>query len=77
MDCRNNEEVFREGMALLPEQATILKKAGAMRVGTRITPASDSLTYLQNFKQTSSRLQQLAAILKDHGLRLGLEYICT
>ncbi len=77
MDYRNNEEVFREGMALLPEQATILKKAGAMRVGTRITPASDSLTYLQNFKQTSSRLQQLAAILKDHGLRLGLEYIGT
>jgi sugar phosphate isomerase/epimerase len=38
---------------------------------------SNTLTYLQFFRQTAQRLREIAGILGDHGLRLGLEYVGT
>ena len=37
--------------------------------------ATISLTYLSNFKQHTSRLREIAKVLGDHGIRLGLEYV--
>ena len=45
------------------------------RTGTWLPPGSDSLTYLQHFKQTARRLREVARVLGDHHLRLGLEYV--
>jgi sugar phosphate isomerase/epimerase len=53
------------------------ERAGVTRVGTWISPSHDTLTYLQNFKQHADRLREAAKILKDHGQRLGLEYVGT
>ena len=45
------------------------------RTGTWLPPGSDSLTYLQHFKQTARRLGEVARVLGDHEVRLGLEYV--
>ncbi|MCL6645777.1 MAG: flagellar basal body P-ring protein FlgI, partial [Dehalococcoidia bacterium] len=52
-----------------------LRSAGASRVTTWLSPTSDELTYLENFRLHVRRLRQVATILADHGCRLGLEYV--
>jgi sugar phosphate isomerase/epimerase len=75
VDFRGAEERFRSGLKELPAIAEGLQRAGVDRVGTWLTPAHDELTYLQNFRQHTERLREVASILKDHGARLGLEYV--
>ena len=58
-------------------EAKALQQAGVTRVGTAVSSRSDTLTYLENLKQTSRRLRGAASVLEDHGLRLGLEYLGT
>ncbi len=72
-----DEEAFASGLAALPQEAKALQRAGVTRVGTAISSRSDTLTYLENFKQTSHRLRHVGSVLEDHGLRLGLEYLGT
>jgi len=75
VDFRKDEATFSEGLKKLPTVAGILEKAGVTRVSTWIMPCSDELTYLQNLRRHASRLRECAAVLKDHGQRLGLEYV--
>jgi sugar phosphate isomerase/epimerase len=77
VDFRGAEELFRKGMAGLPRVAAGLQRAGATRVGTWLTPNSATLTYRAHFQQTAARLREIGTVLKDHGLRLGLEYVGT
>ncbi len=77
VEFRGDQPAFDDGMASLPLAAAALREAGADRVGTWLSPASDSLTYVQNFRRTASRLRRVAEVLQDHGLRLGLEYVGT
>ncbi len=74
---RADNETYASGLAALPEEARALREAGVTRVGTAISPSSDDLNYLDNFKRHVSRLKEVGAILEDQGLRLGLEYIGT
>ena len=75
VDFRKDETTFSDGLKKLSTVAGILEKAGVTRVTTWIMPCSDELTYFQNFRRHASRLRECAAILKDHGQRLGLEYV--
>jgi sugar phosphate isomerase/epimerase len=75
VDFRQDETKFRDGMKGLPELAAGLQRAGVGRVSTWLTPGSRQITYLQNFRQHATRLREVAGVLKDHGLRLGLEYV--
>ena len=75
VDFRGGEPAFRTGMAELPAFATALTRTGAIRVGTWLRPGHDRLTYVANFRQHARRLREVAAVLGDHGLRLGLEYV--
>lgn len=77
VDFRKDTSLFRQGVAGLPRLAKALSKFGAPLVGTWISASHASLTYLDNFRQHASRLREVAQILKDHGLRLGLEYVGT
>jgi sugar phosphate isomerase/epimerase len=77
VDFRRDEAAFREGLGRLPKIAAGLQRAGATRVGTWLSPSHDELTYLANFKQHTARLREVATILKEHGLRFGLEYVGT
>jgi sugar phosphate isomerase/epimerase len=75
VEFRASEAVFRETMKRLPGFARGLERAGVTRVGTWLAPTHSSLTYLANFRQHGRRLREVAAVMADHGLRLGLEYV--
>ncbi len=77
VDFRGEDAAFREGMAKLPAIAAGLKRAGVGRMGTWLSPSHGKLTYLANFKQHAARLREVATVLRDQGVRLGLEYVGT
>lgn len=77
VDFRKDDATFKDGLAKLPRLAAGLEKAGATRIGTWLGPSHDTLTYRANFKQHATRLREVAGILKQHGIRLGLEYVGT
>jgi sugar phosphate isomerase/epimerase len=75
VEFRKDEGTFNDGLKKLPAVAATLQKAGVARVSTWIMPCDEHLTYLQNFRQHAYRLRACAEILKDHGQKLGLEYV--
>jgi len=72
---RTTEEEFRRTIESLPARAKTLAEFGAVRVCTWILPGHDTLTYRKNFEQHRRRLGEVAGILGDHGLVLGLEFV--
>lgn len=77
VDFRQDDAKFKVGLEGLPKLAAGLKRAGVERVGTWVSPSHQELNYQDNFKRHSERLREIAKILKDHGLRFGLEYVGT
>ncbi len=75
VDYRRDEDRFRGHLGRLGKQAGILKQLGVKRMATWITPGHNELTYLQNFAQHKRRLGEVAKVLKDHDIRLGLEFV--
>ncbi len=75
VEFRKGDEEFHSTLKDFPARCAALQRAGATRVATWISPAHDSLTYLENLKLHGRRLRQVAAICADHGLRFGLEYV--
>ncbi len=77
VDFRGEDAVFQSGMEKLPRIAAGLQRAGVKRVGTWLSPSHGELTYRANFERHTRRLRAVASVLKDHGMRLGLEYVGT
>lgn len=77
VDFRKDDAAFRDGLGKLPKIAAGLQRAGVQRVGTWLAPSHDELTYRANFSRHGARLGEIGRVLKDHGLRLGLEYVGT
>ena len=77
VDFRGEAAVFEQGLAALPAIAATLERAGVTRLGTWIMPGHATLGYTENFAQHASRLREIATVLKDHNVRLGLEYVGT
>ncbi len=75
VEFRRDENRFKADMARLPKQAGVLRQLGITRIATWITPGHRELTYLQNFKQLKSRFREVANVLKDYDIRLGLEFV--
>lgn len=75
VDFRTSDEAFQDSIKRLPDFAKSLKRAGATRVGTWLNPGHNALTYTANFRQHAKRLREVAKLLGDSGLRLGLEYV--
>jgi sugar phosphate isomerase/epimerase len=75
VDFRQDQARFEEGLKKLPKIAADLQRAGVDRMATWLRPCHDQLTYMQNFRQHASRLRQVAQVLGDGDVRLGLEYV--
>jgi sugar phosphate isomerase/epimerase len=75
VEFRRDDDQFRKGLKDLPQFAAGLKRAGVDRVTTWLMPCHDALPYLQNFRQHATRLREVARTLKEHDVRLGLEYV--
>jgi len=77
LEYRRSEETFKKDLAVLPGNAAALQKAGATRIGTWLSPSHNELEYAQNLDLHARRLRETSRILRDHGLRFGLEYVGT
>jgi sugar phosphate isomerase/epimerase len=75
VEFRHDQAKFDESLKELPRVASGLQRAGLDRISTWLMPCDDKRTYLQHFRQHASRLRDVAKVLKDHNVRLGLEYV--
>ena len=75
VEFRKDNAKFKTDLAELPRLAKALQNAQGTRMSTWIMPTHAELNYLKNFRQHVDRLQQVAQVLGDHNIRLGLEYV--
>jgi sugar phosphate isomerase/epimerase len=75
VEFRRDEARFNHDLEALPSFAAALQRAGVDRAATWLMPCHDTLPYLRNFRQHAARLRAVANVLRDHGVRLGLEYV--
>jgi sugar phosphate isomerase/epimerase len=75
VNFRADDAKFKEGIAKLPNGAKGLNRAGVTRASTWLSPSSNSLTYVANFRQHAARLREIAQIYAEHDIRFGLEYV--
>ena len=75
VEFRRTDALFAEGMKGLAAFAAGLQRAGVTRVSTWLMPCHSTMPYLHNFKQHAARLREVAQVLKDQQIRLGLEYV--
>ncbi len=75
VEFRRDEERFSRELAQLPKRAGVLKQMGVERMATWILPGHRELTYLQNFELHRKRFHEIAKVLKDYDIRLGLEFV--
>jgi sugar phosphate isomerase/epimerase len=75
VEFRRDDARLEEGLRELPRIAAGLRRAGVKRVGTWLSPSSEDLTYLANFRRHAERLRRIADGLAEHDLRLGIEYV--
>jgi sugar phosphate isomerase/epimerase len=75
VEFRKDESTWREGMAALPAKVKLAQELGCTRSATWLTPGSNERTLSENFKFHVGRIGPAAAILADHGISLGLEFI--
>ncbi len=75
VNFRQDLAAYEADMAKLPAQAKVAAELGVLRTATWIMPASNELSYEENFRFHVERLKPAAAILAEQGIRLGLEYV--
>lgn len=75
VEFRRDQDRFEKDLARLPKQARVLKQMGVTRTATWILPGHRQLTYLQHFDLLKKRFREIAKILKDNGINLGLEFV--
>jgi sugar phosphate isomerase/epimerase len=69
------EAAFRDGLEVLERQAKLASAIGADRCVIWIPPWSETRPFEKQFEFLSGRLRECATLLKEHGCRLGLEFI--
>lgn len=75
MPYRVSEDEFKVELAKLPTQLPSARDLGALRAGMWIFSGSDERAYDENWDFHVARFKPIAAMLADHGVRLGLEFI--
>lgn len=70
-----NDAVRDEQIAQLDPYARLGAALGAMNVTTGIMPANNDRPYDEQYEYLQSRLRPYAAALKEHGIRIGIEFI--
>ena len=75
VNFRGDDAAFRETVGELDAKAKYAAEVGCTRFYTWILPASNELTFQENYRLHAARLGRCADILAAHGCRLGLEFI--
>lgn len=74
-DWRSSEENLKHHLALLPRLAKAAAAIDCFRTFTWVMPASNDLDLAANVARHVARFTPIAEILREHGIRLGLEFI--
>lgn len=77
VEFRRDEGTFECDLEQLGAYAAAAAVLGCRRVYTWLLPFSDELPYREHFALMSDRGQRMAAVLAEHGCRLGLEFVGT
>lgn len=75
VDFRKDEQTFTKDMEELPNIAKALHNYEVDRITTYILPTHAERTYIENYRIHTKRLQEIAKILADNNIKLGLEYV--
>lgn len=75
VNWRGPQEDFEKSMVELPRLAKAAQSVGCTRTATWIMPCSDELPLNENKRFHIDRLKPAAAILADHGISFGMEFI--
>jgi len=75
VEFRRDQDRFEKDLSQLPKRARVLRQMGVSRTATWITPGHRQLTYLQHFELLKERFHEIAKILKDNDISLGLEFV--
>jgi sugar phosphate isomerase/epimerase len=75
VDFRRDKTRFNDDFKGLRKFCETMEKQGATRMNTWIISSHSELTYNENMKQHAYRLGECARVMKDYGIRLGLEYL--
>ena len=67
VNWRGPDADYYTGLAQLPERAALAAELGCYRTTTVVGPASNDMTYQENWDFSVKRLRGVAEILKDHG----------
>jgi len=75
VNFRTDDATFLADLEQLSAHARNAQTLGLERCVTWLMPASDERTYQENFELHTRRLREVAAILRKHDIRLGLEFV--
>ena len=75
VEFRRDEATWQADLAALPAKAKLAQELGCKRTATWIPPGNNDRNLAENFKFHVARISPAAAILADHGIALGLEFI--
>ncbi len=75
VDFRGEDGAFSDGMKTFPAYVEGMQRAGVRRVTTWLAPSSAQRTYLENFHVHAKRLSEVARVLEQYDIRLGIEYV--
>ena len=72
---RVDDDSFRAGLIRLQEVLPVVEAAGCSRTYNHVWPGSDDRDYDRNLAWHIVRLRELASVLSERGIRLGIEFI--
>ncbi len=75
VDYRAPEDKFQERLAALGALCPTAQALGLTRTATWVPSWHDTLDFDENYAFHRQRLGQIAALLRDHGIRFGLEFL--
>ena len=75
VNWRGSDADYYSGLAQLPARAELAAELGCFRTTTVVGPASNDMTYQENWDFSVKRLRGVAEILNDYGHSIGLEFI--
>ena len=75
VNWRGSDADYYAGLAQLPARAELAAELGCFRTTTVVGPASNDMTYQENWDFSVKRIRAVAEILKAHGHSIGLEFI--
>jgi sugar phosphate isomerase/epimerase len=72
VDLAGDDATFDKDMALLPKRLELAEQAEAPRAVATVAPASDELSFKDNFERYRTRLNAIGDLMEPRGVRLGL-----